>query len=179
MPLFAVILLLGACGGDGGDEPGPTTAPGPSPTGIVELTATQVQSEISGSTATDGLCQVTIPDNWVDDGTGRGITAQGSRWSLFGGSIDSDAAWNSARDLLKGQFSGRDGVELTEDDTRVTIVLPNGRGYVVRERFEGLYCELAIMSTLDQPAEVTAIWAGVGETLDTSGAPDSAVRILT
>jgi hypothetical protein len=157
------VVLLGACGGGEKKEPTATAAQGTSvvvDTAVTEGTLTSV-----GSSATDGLCQVTIPDTWVDDGTGRGVTSQGDQWLVFGNKIASDEAWNSARDLLKSQMSGRDGVEIKETDDSISVTLANGRGYVDRVRFRDRYCEFSVMSNRDQPETVTVTWLSVADTL--------------
>jgi hypothetical protein len=101
----------------------------------------------------------------VDDGTGRGVTSQGDQWLVFGNKIASDEAWNSARDLLKSQMSGRDGVEIKETDDSISVTLANGRGYVDRVRFRDRYCEFSVMSNRDQPETVTVTWLSVADTL--------------
>jgi hypothetical protein len=166
LSLVALLLpavLLGACGGGGKKEPTASAVPGTSvavDTAVTDGTLTTV-----GSSATDGLCQVTIPDTWVDDGTGRGVTAQGDQWLVFGNMIASDEAWNSARDLLKSQMAGREGAEIKETDDSITVTLENGRGYVERVRFRDRYCEFSVMSSRDQPETVTATWLSVADTL--------------
>ena len=166
-PVWASLLLLviglGACGGD--SEPKPTATSAAEPTAVVDTPATQAPLEVVGSTATDGICQVTIPDTWVDDGTGRGATLGGDRWSVFGNAIANDEAWTAAQDLLKSQMADREGAEITETDSVITVVLPNGRGYVVRERFDDRYCEFSVMASQDQPEEITNIWLGIASTL--------------
>ena len=161
--LLVLVFALSACGGDGASDPTATTEA--ESTAVLDSPATQAPLDIVGSTATDGICQVTIPDTWVDDGTGRGVTAQGASWSVFGNVIANDEAWASARDLLKSQMSELEGAEITETDTVITVVLPDGRGYVVRERFENRYCEFSVMATANQPEEITNVWLGVASTL--------------
>jgi len=161
--LLIPIALLGACGGDEKKEPTATVVPGTSV--VVDTAVTEGTLTSAGSTATDGLCQVTIPDTWVDDGTGRGVTAQGDQWSVFGNMIGSDEAWNSARDLLKSQMSGREGATIEETDTSITVTLASGRGYVDRVRFKDRYCEFSVMSNRDEPDTVTTTWFAVADTL--------------
>lgn len=161
--LLLPAVLLGACGGDGKKEPTATAVPGTSV--AVDTAVTEGTLASVGSSATDGVCQVTIPDTWVDDGTGRGVTAQGDNWLVFGNMIGSDEAWNSARDLLKSQMSGRAGAEIKETDDSITVTLANGRGYVDRVRFKDRYCEFSVMSTRDQPDTVTTTWHSVADTL--------------
>ena len=163
IPLFAILgVLLAACGGDGSE---PTATPQIVNTATVENAPTQDLASLDGSTATDGICQLTIPDEWVDDGTGRGVTAQGDHWSIFGGAIASDSAWESAKDLLKSQLSGREGVQIQDDGDVITATSANGRGLVMRERFDNRYCEFAVTAATDRTEDVTAVWAAVSETI--------------
>ena len=147
--ILLLTLTLAACGG--GDDPDPTPIP----------TATQ---SLAGSIATDGICQVTIPDDWADDGTGRGQTLIGDRWTVFGGTIASDDAWNRAVELVKTQV-GTDGADVQQTDTSVTITQAAGRGYVHRERFDDQYCEFSVTTTADRSAEEVATWQQVSATL--------------
>jgi hypothetical protein len=154
--LAGTILLLAvtltACGSD--DKPDPTATPQPGAT-------TQA---LDGSIATDGICQVTIPDDWVDDGTGRGQTLQGDRWMVFGGTIASDDAWSRAVDLVKTQYA-KDSADVQETDTSVTITQASGRGYVYRERFTNRYCQFAVTTTADRSVEIVATWQQAATTL--------------
>ena len=123
--LLLAVLVLAACGGDG--KKAPTATAEPAGTAVVDTPATESPPDGAGSSATDGVCRVTIPDSWVDDGTGQGATTQGDKWRVFGNRIVDDAAWASARDLLKAQMSGKDGAKITEDDRTIVVELPNGR----------------------------------------------------
>jgi hypothetical protein len=152
-------FTVAACGGN--DDPEPT-ATAPAPTSATDrLTA----AAVTGSTASDGVCQVTIPDDWIDVGTGRGATAQGDRWSLFGGSVANDAAWTSAKELLRTQMSSAPNAEITDEGDRIVVTTPSGRRYVVRQRFEGRYCELSVAADRDVPAEEQTVWQSVAATL--------------
>jgi hypothetical protein len=161
--LLLAVFVLAACGGDG--KQAPTSTAEPEGTAVVDTLATQSPPDGAGSTSTDGVCRVTIPDSWVDDGTGQGVTTQGDTWRVFGNRIVDDAAWASARDLLKAQMSSREGAKITEDDRTITVELPNGRGYVHRERFNDRYCEFSVMANRDEPEQVSATWLGVADTL--------------
>lgn len=150
-------LTVAACGGNDDPEPA-ATAP-------AQTSASDQPTAVTGSTASDGVCQVTIPDNWIDVGTGRGSTAQGDRWSLFGGTIANDAAWTSAKELLRTQMSSAPDAEISDEGDRFVVTTPSGRRYVVRQRFEGRYCELSFTSNRDVPAEEQTVWQGVAATL--------------
>lgn len=159
--LLVLVLLVAACGG-GDDDPDPTAMP--TGTAMVDAPADGA-AFTGGSIVTDGICQINIPDDWVDDGTGRGETATGDRWTLFGGTAATDIAWTSAKDLLKGQFASREGATVEETDTNVTITLADGRGLYVRERFESRYCEFGITSSGDESEEIIALWRSVANSL--------------
>jgi hypothetical protein len=161
--LLLVVLVLAACGGDGKESP--TATAERDGTAVIGTAVTEGPLDISGSTATDGVCKVTIPDTWADDGTGQGATSQGDKWRVFGNRIADDAAWNAARDLLKAQMSSQPGAKITEDDRTITVELPNGRGYVHRERFNDRYCEISVMANRDEPEQVMATWLAVAATL--------------
>jgi hypothetical protein len=155
-----VALTVAACGGD--DDPEPTATSGPAPTPEANDPTTIAST---GSTASDGVCQVTIPDDWVDVGTGRGTTPQRDRWSLFGGSIASDAAWTSAKELLRSQMSSAPDAEIVEEGDRVVVTTPDGRRYLVRQRFENRYCELSLTATRDVSEAEQAVWQAVAASL--------------
>lgn len=163
MTLCVLSLVLLGCGGN--DRKAPTATTAPETTAALDTSVTQAPLEIVGSTATDGICQITIPETWVDDGSSRGATAEGDQWLLFGGSIASDADWTAARDLLKSQFASKEGAVVDEDDARISINQANGRGYVVRQRFDRVYCEFSVTAMRDEPEPVTTVWLGVAATL--------------
>ena len=162
--LLVLLCVLAACGGD--EEKDATSTPPGIPTATAEIVPTADLGSIAGSTATDGICQMTIPDDWVDDGTGRGVTTQGDQWSLFGGSIADDAGWTSAKELLKSQMSGQEGVEVRDDGNIVTILVPNGRGFVVRERIENRYCEFAVTARGDRSEEIASLWTAISDSIE-------------
>lgn len=153
-------LTIAACGGD--DDPEPTTS---SPPVETEAPDTSTAGVVTGSTASDGVCQVTIPDDWVDVGTGRGTTAQGDRWSIFGGTTASDAIWENAKELLRTQMSGVPDAEITDEGNRIVVTTPDGRRLIVRQRFESRYCELSVTATRDVSPEIMSVWQAVADTL--------------
>src|SRR4051794_7167265 len=112
------MLVLAGCGGNDDNAPTPTPVPTPIPT-----------QATTGSVASDGICQVTIPDDWVNDGTGRGQTSLGDSWVVFGGAIASDDAWSRAIALVKSQVENQDAT-IDETDTSITVLQPAGRGYL-------------------------------------------------
>ena len=158
--LIALLLLVASCGG-GSHKATPTAGPALTPTLPPGPTAS---GSVNGSLASDGICQITIPDTWIDDGTGRGITATADHWSVFGGTIAGDAGWSSAKDLMKTQL-GKDGAAIDDSDDIITIVQPNGRGYAQRVRFDNIYCEFSVVASADRAEDVVAGWRATAETM--------------
>ena len=158
---LVLAIALAGCGGDDDDDPTATAQTGA--TATIDTPASTIPA--GGSIASDGICQIQIPDTWVDDGTGRGLTEQGDRWSLFGGSISSDEVWTAARDLLKAQVANQEGVEISEGEDEIVVTRPNGQGIVVRKRFDEIYCEIAITSRQDRSPDVTASWQTVSNSM--------------
>lgn len=155
-------LMLGACSGsDDGDDPTATAQP----PATAALTSSPTSAAVGGTLASDGICQVTIPDDWSDDGTARGRTSTNARWTLFGNRLADEAEWQSAVTLLKDQQGSRPGATVDEQPARVTVTQPDGRAIVVRQRFADRYCELSVTATGVVPAEVGAVWATVAGSL--------------
>ena len=161
--LVGVILLLGltvgACSGsddDSGDTP--TSVP---TAVLTAVTPTQAPAEIGGTLASDGICQIAIPDDWSDDGTARGRTSANARWTLFGNLLGSDTEWATAVNLLKNQQGSRPGAVVDEQPDRVVITQAENRSIVVRQRFPDRYCELSVTSTSDVTPETLALWTQV------------------
>lgn len=158
------ILLVAACGG--GDAATPTTEPAPTATAA----STGAVGQGTGSTVSDGVCQVTIPDDWTDDGTARGRTLSGARWTLFGGRIRTDAAWTSAGDLLEQQQGNREGVAVERTEEQVILTQAENRGIVIRQRFDDRYCELSVTATASASDAEVQLWQSVARTLAPAGA---------
>jgi hypothetical protein len=147
--VLAVLLLtvtLAACSSDDdeGDDPTATAVP---PT--VTATVTQLPPTLSagnGNVISDGVCEVLIPEGWVDDGTGKGATASGHVFILFGGSVRSDAEWATSVDLVATPTAGLtiESIEETADSIYVTYA--NDRGFEFRKRFGVRYCDFQVTS---------------------------------
>ena len=155
-------LALGACSGsDDGDAPTAAAQPPATaaPTGVPTTAA------VGGTLASDGICQVTIPDDWSDDGTARGRTSTNARWTLFGNRLADEAEWQAAVTLLKDQQGSRPGATVDERSDRVTVTQAEGRAIVVRQRFDDRYCELGVTAAGAVTPEVAAVWTSVAGTL--------------
>jgi hypothetical protein len=157
--LACLLLVLAACGG--GKKADPTTVPTAQPNTATARTAID---EANGSTATDGICQVVIPDDWTDDGSGRGLTTTNDHWMIFGGSVATDSSWTSAKDLVKTEVGGADAT-VSETDTSITVLQPNGQGFLTRVRFENRYCEFSVISAGDRTDDVVAVWQSVASSM--------------
>ena len=161
--MMLATLTLGACSGSD-DEPAetPTTAPTVVLTAVAPIPAPDV---LGGTLASDGICQVSIPDDWSDDGTARGRTSLGARWTLFGNLLGSDTEWATAVNLLKNQQGVRPGAVVDETPDRIVITQAENRALVVRQRFPGRYCELSLASTSDVTLETLALWTQIAATM--------------
>jgi hypothetical protein len=170
--IVLLVILLSACGGsDNHPDPTATTAP-PTATAVVPSPAATVAASPATSpspsrtsagaagqprpaatfppglaqTITDGICQAQIPTNWVDNGTGRGSTASGARYVLFGGRIPNDAAWQQAVALVKQYAETQPGATVEEGDGFIRVMLANNGGFEYRARFDATYCDFSVTS---------------------------------
>jgi hypothetical protein len=166
--LLIVALMIGGilagCSSDD-DEGDPTaTAVPPSPTSTAAAAASTVAPTIiagSGQVITDGICQANVPDDWVDDTTGRGTTSSGAKYVLFGGRVRSDDAWNEAVELVKTQAESKEGSNVTEADNSIRVDLADNRGFEYRVRFDANYCDFSVTSTSEIPEDERALWDGI------------------
>lgn len=161
--LVGLILLLGltigACSGSDEDEPAATVTS--VPTAQVETDPTEAPAVVGGSIASDGICQVAIPDDWSDEGTARGRTSTNARWTLFGNLLGTDTEWATAVTLLKNQQGSRPGAVVDETADRVVVTQAGNRSMVVRQRFSDRYCELSLAAATDASPETLALWTQV------------------
>ena len=164
LPLLVVAALaLGACSGS--DEE-PAATPPPVPTVVLTaVTPTTAPAVVGATLASDGICQVAIPDDWSDDGTARGRTSLNARWTLFGNLLGSDTEWATAVNLLKNQQGVRPGAVVDEQPDRIVIIQVENRALVVRQRFPDRYCELSVSSTTDVTPETLALWTQIAATM--------------
>jgi hypothetical protein len=170
--LILVVLLAGCSVTDDEDEtPAPATLAPEATTGATTPAttpaagATTVPASVDaagGQTISDGICQTTIPDTWADDGTGRGVTASGAEYVLFGARVRSDESWNQAVELVKNQAGAEEGAQVTEGDDFVRVDFAEDRGFEYRRRFENDYCDFTVTSDAGPiPAEERASWDAI------------------
>jgi hypothetical protein len=150
----------------------PSSAPLPSPTAgglkpaaTLGTVATVVQATLSaanGQTISDGICVATIPDGWVDDGTGHGTTLSGAQYVLFGGRLRSDDDWKKAVDLVKEQAKLKKDAKVSEGDDFVRVDLPNDGGFEYRVRLENRYCDFSVTGGAQPiPPEERVFWDAI------------------
>jgi hypothetical protein len=167
-----MVALLAACGGSG-DKPQPTatTSPAPPPSAVASPAATPLPSPVASpspvpaarsapgpaqpiatfppgmaQTISDGICRAQIPYTWVDNGTGRGTTASGARYVLFGGSIPDDAAWQQAVALVKQYAESQPDAQIQEGDGFIHVTFANDGGFEYRGHFGRVYCDISVTS---------------------------------
>ncbi|HEY7033389.1 MAG TPA: hypothetical protein VH482_18760 [Thermomicrobiales bacterium] len=116
----------------------------------------------SGQSITDGICQATIPDDWVDNGSGAGTTPSGAKYILFGGLLKTDDEWKQAVQLVKDQAGSQEGAKVSEGDDFVRVDLPDNHGFEYRKRLQDRYCDFSVTSTAAAiPDAERAIWDAI------------------
>jgi hypothetical protein len=156
-------ILAGCSSDDDEGDPTATSVP-PQPTSTSTVAAATVAPTIiagSGQTISDGICQANLPDDWVDDTTGRGSTSSGAKYVLFGGNVRSDDAWTEAVELVKSQAESKEGSNVTEADNSIRVDLADNRGFEYRARFDAIYCDFSVTSTRPIPDDERALWDGI------------------
>jgi hypothetical protein len=171
---LCLVLTVAGCTteDDEADEPtqGPaateTTSPIP-PTATVAATSTIGSlSQVNGQAISDGVCLAIIPEGWVDDGTGRGTTSGNGRFSLFGGNVANDAAWQSAVNAVATPRAGRSIASDERTADTIHVVYADGRGFEYRKRFGSRYCDLTVTANAPFTPEQQAIWPAIIDTLE-------------
>ena len=141
------------------------TAPALTPMQTPRPTSAAPASTLSAAdsqTISDGICRATVPNTWVDDGTGRGFTASGHRFELFGGRLSTDADWQRGVDLVLAQAKKLPGTNVEQGDDFVRLVYPDDRGFVHRTRFADRYCDFSVTSAGPPIAAAEqAIWEAI------------------
>lgn len=163
-----LILILAACGGSDDSDPTPTAAVSGQVTatagsGIVIEPGERPSGSISGLTQRLSLngCRVTIPLDWVSLGDGTGTTRSGAHFTLYGGPIASDQAWENAVQLVANQATRRGIESLTRGDDWVMAVLTGDRGFTFRARYENRYCDISVSGIQAIPESERETWNGV------------------
>ena len=129
----AGLLIFLLTSDDDSKEPNATSAP--------------TLSANTGQTVTDGICNATVPIEWVDSGNGRGLTTEGGRYQLFGGQAADDAAWQQAVQLALDQAEGHPDSQIIQGDDFVRVAYPNDTGLVYRGHYGSIYCDFSVTTT--------------------------------
>ncbi len=181
MLALALVLLTGCGPTDDEPPPPPTATPIPPPataTAVARGPATPAggTSEAAsdagnGRIVSDGVCRVTVPSGWVDDGTGSGRTAGGHIFTLFGGRLTDAAAWDRAASLFRDQAASRRDATLTEGDGFLHVLYADGRGFAHRARFADRYCDIRVLGRGSGPiaSQEQATWEAVVASLAPAG----------
>jgi hypothetical protein len=116
----------------------------------------------TGHLISDGICQATIPDDWVDNGSGSGTTPSGARYILFGGLLKSEESWKEAVQLVKDQAGSQDGAKVSEGDDFIRVDREDNRGFEYRKRLADRYCDFSVTSaSVAIPDQERAIWDAI------------------
>jgi hypothetical protein len=166
-PTSVPVTLAPATSAAGG-QPSPTSG-GLTPAATTAAAETVVPATLSaanGLPITDGTCRATIPDLWVDDGTGRGTTLSGARYVLFGNRLRNDDAWAAAVESVKSEADRRQGSEVVQDEDFIRVVFPDDRGFEHRQRLGDTYCDFRVDSSSGPiPPEERAFWDAIVSSL--------------
>jgi hypothetical protein len=139
----------------------PTTAATSESGGTGATTVPATFAAGSGQNVTDGICQATVPDDWVDNGTGSGSTASGARYELFGNTVRTDDDWNQGVKLVKDAAAKIQEAKVTDGDNFVRVDYPDSKGFEYRGRFANRYCDFTVTSSSAIPEDERAIWDAI------------------
>ena len=183
--VLALVFLTGCGLTDDEPPPPPTATPIPPPaTASAAATAAASGPAIpaggtpaaaldagNGRVVSDGVCRVTVPSGWVDDGTGSGRTAGGHIFTLFGGRLTDAAAWDRAASLFRDQAASRRDATLTEGGGFLHVVYADGRGFAHRTRFADRYCDIRVLGRGSGPIapQEQATWEAIVASLAPAG----------
>ena len=165
--LLALLLVvtLTACGG-GGDDPTPTAESAqmtPTPGGIdipFGDRPTGSFSDLTQNLLFDS-CRVTLPLGWTSFGDNTGVTPSGANFTINGGSIASDAAWERAVQLVASQATRRGAGNMVRGDDWVYAENAGNRGFTYRVRFDDRFCDVAVLGASAAPEAERAVWPAI------------------
>ncbi|MCC6705637.1 MAG: hypothetical protein IT334_12215 [Thermomicrobiales bacterium] len=163
MALF-LIVTLAACGG-GSSSPTPTPQPQvtPTPGGIDIPRGERPSGSFSGLSQRllFDRCRVTIPLTWTSFGNQTGVTPTGANFTINGGSIPTDVAWERAVQLVASQATRRGVGEMIRGDDWVYAKLANDRGFTYRVRFGDRFCDVAVLGTGPASGDEVSAWPAI------------------
>lgn len=177
--LIVALLLVGvlaSCGAGSPSKKDPTPTPansGQAP-GVINVTVTvTVDASQKPSGSLSGLtqhlsingCRVTIPIDWVSVGDGSGTTASGARFTLYGGPISGNPAWETAITLVADQANRQGASSLTRGGDWIYAKLSRDRGFTYRARFDNRYCDVSVLGVNGIPEAERATWDAIAASL--------------
>ena len=118
----------------------------------------------ASQTITDGICTALIPDEWVENGNGRGTSPSGARFTLFGNKLAGDAAWSAAVGIVATVAAGETG-KLAQSADSISFTRDDGSSFEIRRRLADRYCDLSITSGAAAPAQERALWPLIGASM--------------
>jgi hypothetical protein len=183
MTAIVLIVALTACGfgSSDDDDPTPTATTSAQLPGSINVTVTvTVDASQRPGGSLDGLvqnlsvngCRVTIPLDWVSVGDGGGTTASGARFTLYGGAIASNQAWENAVSLVADQANRQGAQSLTRGGDWIYAVLSNDRGFTFRARFDDRYCDFSVLGVRAIPETERGTWDAIAASLKVAPADE-------
>jgi len=169
VPLLAVLLAGCGFGSPGDDPPTPTPvatlAPGMTPTSVNVTIGDRPSGSLSGLTQRLNLngCRVTIPLEWISEGDGTGYTPSNARFTIYGGSIADNAAWERAVQLVVDQANRKGATSVTRGGDWVMAIHSGDRGFTYRVRInDGTgYCDFSVSSVKAIPETERDAWNAI------------------
>lgn len=184
MTAIVLIVSLAGCGiGSPGkdDDPAPTATTAAQQPGTINVTVTvTVDASQRPGGSLSGLvqnlsvngCRVTIPLEWVSVGDGSGTTASGARFTLYGGPIASNQAWENAISLVADQANRQGAQSLTRGGDWIYAILSNDRGFTFRARFDDRYCDFSVLGVRAIPEAERDTWNAIAASLKVAPADE-------
>jgi hypothetical protein len=126
----------------------------------------------TSQTISDGICSTLIPDAWTNSGNGRGFTASGARFILFGNLISGDSEWSAAVNIIATVAAGQ-GAKPHETAGSISYQTSDGTSFEIRRRINDRYCDFSVMSTSAASADEQAVWQGVGASMTAAPAAEA------
>ena len=128
-----------------------------------ELPTYKIGESLLPSTV-NGICAMLVPDDWASSGNGRGFTASGARFTLFGNYLAGDSEWTAAVNIIATVAAGAHAESHAAADA-ISYATSNGASYEIRRRIGDRYCDFSVAASTPASDEERAIWVAVGASM--------------
>jgi hypothetical protein len=118
----------------------------------------------TSQSVSDGVCATLIPDDWASSGNGRGFTASGARFILFGNYLAGDNEWTGAVNIIATVAAAVHAESHASADS-ISYAASDGTSYEIRRRIGDRYCDFSVTSSSPASAYERAAWLAVGASM--------------